>query len=193
MEQESTREIQLGEHTYTVVAQRHTYLERKLGPRISEVFSLAGGDVRQLAASGSEGYHSLLSVFIPDLMPLWEWRGFASKTAFEQGEAGYDEDADKAPTLPQMVIAFRAAMDVNRLDLLEKLGGMVKDLVGPDFLKALRLRAEVEGTKLLANLGDTSSESLPPQSGEPPQTNGGTTPPTSVSSGVGPTPASSSI
>lgn len=206
MEQERTREIKLGEHEYTVVAQRHAYLERMLGPQIGSALSLSGGDGAQgLIASASTGYHGLLKVFLPELMPLWEWRGFASETAFtstelhkssggEEGSDQYDVAADKSPTTDQMVVALRAVAEVNRIDLVEKL----KDLVGPDFFKsdlwrAVRLRLEIAGIDAIKSfdLGALTSVSLQPPSGESAPTNGGTPPPTPASSGAGPTPASS--
>jgi len=199
-----TREVQLGEHTYTVVAQRHAYLERKLGPEVSEVLKLAGGDTASLIASGSEGYHRLLGIFIPDLMALFEWRGFPSQTAFDQtklwkesggdeGEDQYDESQDKSPDLDQMVDAMQAVAEVNRIDLV----GKIKELAGPDFFssdlwKALKARVEIEAIQRLTTLdGGSSSESLPPPSGEPQPANGGTTRPTAGSSAAGPSPASS--
>lgn len=199
-----TREITLGENTYTVVAQRHAYLERRLGPQFAEAVSLVSGGASQLIASGSEGYHGILSIFIPDLMPLWEWRGFGSLSAYEQttlwkttdgsqGTDQYDERQDKSPDLDQMVEAFEAVSEVNRIDMLGKL----KELAGPDFFgsrlwTALRARVEVEGIRLLTNLppGDKPSPSSPQSNGVSDQTSGGTLPPTSESSEGGPTPAS---
>lgn len=200
------REVKLGQHTYTVVAQRHAYLERKLGNELGSVLALAGGDAANLVASGSVGYHGLLSVFIPDLMPLHEWRGFATQKTYEdtelfkssggeQGSDQYDEEADHSPDLDQMVDAFQAVAEVNRIDLLGKL----KELVGPDFFAsdlwtALRARGELEVMKQLTKpaAGGSGSESLQPPSGESPPTTGGTPSPTPASSGAGPSPASSS-
>lgn len=198
-----TREVELGEHKYTAVAQRHAYLERKLGPELGEAMKLAGGDAATLVASGSEGYHRLLAIFIPELMPLFEWRGFPSQTAYDQtklwqesggkeGEDQYNEALDKSPDIDQMVDAMQAVAEVNRIDLL----GKVKELAGPDFFssdlwRALKARVEIEGIKVLTALpaGDPDSESLQPPSGGPPPSNGGTTPPTSASSAAGPSPA----
>jgi hypothetical protein len=203
MEQERTREIKLGEHEYTVVAQRHAYLERKLGPQIGATLNLSAAEGP--IAIASTGYHALLNVFIPELMPLWEWRGFASETAYtatelhktsggEEGSDQYDEAADRSPTTDQMVTAFRAVAEVNRIDLVEKL----KELVGPDFFasdiwRAIRLKLEIAGIDAIKkfDLGALSSPSSPPPSGESDQTNGGTTVPTAAPSGAGPTPASS--
>lgn len=190
MEQERTQEIKLGEHTYTVVAQRHAYLQRELGPRIQETLDLTGGDTASMIKAGTVGYHSLLSVFIPDLMALWEWEGFASQTAMDGDQ--YDKEADKSPTIDQMVIAFKAVASVNRLDLATKL----KELVGPDFFasdlwRAVRARGEVELIGRLTQIGEPSSGSLQPQNGESAQTSGGTSAPTPVESVGGPTHASS--
>jgi hypothetical protein len=199
------REVQLGKHTYTVVAQRHAYLERKLGSEIGSVLALAGGDASNLVASGSVGYHGVLSVFVPELMPLHEWRGYPSQKAYEEtelwkssgGEEGsdqYDEDADTSPDLDQMVDAFQAVAEVNRIDLIGKL----KELAGPDFFasdlwRAVKARGEIELMKQLTKLpsGESDSESLPPRSGASAPTSGGAPSPTPASSGDGPSRASS--
>jgi hypothetical protein len=191
------QQVKLGQHEYVVVAQRHAYLQRKLGPQVSEALNLSGSDAQAIIKSSTVGYHGLLNVFIPDLMPLWEWEGYASETAMESDQ--YDEQADKSPTIDEMVTAFQAVATVNRLDLLGKLKDLIGGLAGPDFFsgslgKALRARMEVEGIKLLTNVettGESASESSPAPSGEPPQRNGGTSLQTSESSGAGPTPASS--
>jgi hypothetical protein len=160
VENERTQEIKLGEREYTVVAQRHAYLQRQLGPRAREVAELAGGDTAEFIKAGTTGYHKMLQVFIPDLMPIWEWEGYASATAMDTDQ--YDEEADKSPTIDQMVVAFQAVAAVNRLDLVGKL----KELVGPDFFasdlwRALKARFEVEAIQMLTALpsGDTASES----------------------------------
>ena len=181
-------EVKLGKNTYQVVAQRHAYLERKLGPYAKEVTQLATGDIAGLLRSGSVGYHGLLAIFIPDLMPLWEWRGFGSQKAFEEtelwkqskGEQGtdqYDEDADNSPDLDQMVTAFTAVAAVNRIDMVAK----IKELMGPDFFSsdlwtALRAKFEVAAIETILSLpsGGTESERSPQPSGESAPTTGGT-------------------
>lgn len=184
MEQERTRQIALGRHTYTVIAQRHAYLQRTLGPKVAELGEL---DVNagNAATAVAGGLHSTLSIFIPDLMPEWEWNGYASPTAADADD--YDAEADNSPTVDQMVIAVEAVAEVNRLDLLKHLKG----LVGPDFRKAIWARAEVELTQFIASTGEPASERSPSQSGESPSMNGGTSDPTEDASSAGPTPASS--
>lgn len=185
MEQERTRDIKLGEHMYTVVAQRHSYLQRALGPRFSSLADMSASDTSQIAGAATKGYHSLLSVFIPDLMPLYEWEGFPTEEAFSTDD--WHKELDHAPSIDQMVIAAEAVAEVNRLDLVKH----IKELVGPNFLRALRAKAEVELTKWLAETGDSSSASSPPSNGASAPTNGSTIAPTSAPSGDGHTPASS--
>ncbi|HEY3435070.1 MAG TPA: hypothetical protein VGK41_05410 [Solirubrobacterales bacterium] len=185
-------EVQLGKYTYQVVAQRHAYLERKLGPYAQEVTQLAAGDIAGLIRAGSTGYHGLLAIFIPELMPLHEWRGFASKKAYDEtelwkqskgteGSDQYDEDADNSPDLDQMVTAFTAVAAVNRIDMVGKL----KELLGPDFFSsdlwtALRAKFEVAALEAVMNLptGGSDSERSPLPSGESGPTSGGTPAPT---------------
>lgn len=142
--------VELGEHTYEVIPQRIAYINDKLG---------SIGDLLDLDFSGDEGFilalgdnaYRLLKVFIPDLMPEWEWRGYASPTAAEQGQ--YDKDGDRSPTVEQIVEAFNTAMKANRLDLFQQLG----KLVGADFIRSA-LRAQIAGS-VLANSPSSSAGS----------------------------------
>jgi hypothetical protein len=177
-------------HTYAVVPQRHAYLQRQL----SQTFeSLGELDVKQLRGD-AEGailgqtttqVWSLLKVFIPDLMPLYEWEGFSSDEAMKAND--YDKERDRSPDLDQQVEAFKAVLEVNRLDLLR----YIKDLVGPDFFKA-QLQQRL-GT-LLADLLDpssTPSPSLPQRNGGSAPTSSGTIGPTeAAASAASPSPAS---
>lgn len=123
-------EIQLGEHSYTLVPQRHAYLQHKLGEKLGSL-----GDVEPIAGAAMLGQltgqvYELLKVFIPNLMPRWEFEGFGSPGAMEEGK--YEEEADRSPTPDQIITAFEMAMKINRLDLVKHL----KEIVGTDFLVA---------------------------------------------------------
>jgi hypothetical protein len=163
--------VQLGQHSYTVVPQRHAYLQRKLGSAISDLGGVeVSGGASALGALPDQAY-SILRVFVPDLMPLHEWNGYASQDAAERD--AYNEADDNSPDPAQIVDAFRAAMKVNRIDLLAHL----KDLVGPGFLRA-KMQEVLGGAmaEMLESGIDSGNTPLPP--GGSPSANGGTAAPT---------------
>ncbi len=144
-------EITIGAHEYTVVAQPLAYLEMELG----DVFAgLSGVDkpadladvVTENATStdtpaARQGFgevagpgYDILKVFIPDLMPEYEFRGFASEDAFANGVR--DRAAARcAPTVPQVVEAFEVIFKVNRLDVVKHLGKVIPKGLVEKFLK----------------------------------------------------------
>lgn len=135
-----TMDITLGAHKYKVEEQPAPYLEMEL-----ELFrdTLRGGvssgeDLADLVIEqdgtpatlppGRRGFgqvagpaYDVLLVFIPDLMPEWEFRGFANKEAFEAGVRDR-ESARLGPTFPQIKRAFEAAFLVNEIDAVKHLG-----------------------------------------------------------------------
>lgn len=124
----SATDVTLGEHTIACVAQRHAYLENRLGRFFESLTKidtdgLTGDDIgNSLALLFGEQTYEALCVFLPALakrMPKWEFAGYASADAMTAGE--YDEDADKSPTFPQIVAAFEMAMKVNRFDVFKGL------------------------------------------------------------------------
>ncbi len=159
--------VQLGEHEYTVHPQRHAYLRHRLG---AEIESLGESD---LVADGNlldqvlEKAYDLLALFIPELMPRWEFEGYGTPSAFEAQE--YDEAADRSPTPDQIIGAFEAALRVNRLDLVKHL----KAWVGEEYL-----RAQVQ--VMISEMTMRSLESSPTsasESGESPSTSSTTSEP----------------
>ena len=140
--------VELGKHSYEVQPQRMGYLERHLSG-LTDLINLDVEDGNIIAALGDKA-HSVLAIFIPGLMPEWEWKGYASQTAAEHNQ--YDEEADSSPTFDQIVTAFEVAMKVNRLDLFKHLG----KLVGTDFLRAAVRKAIAD------SLMETSPSSSPP-------------------------------
>lgn len=154
--------VTLGEHEIPCVAQRHAYLENRLG-RFFEALTkidtdgLAGDDIgNSLAKLFGEQTYDALVVFYPALqkrMPRWEFQGYVSAEAAIAGE--YDETADRSPTFPQIVAAFEAAVKVNRFDVFKGLlGKLDPTMVG----KLLNVAAAETASKL--------SQSSPPPSGE---------------------------
>ena len=155
--------VELGAHSYRIVPQRTGYLKRKLGAFVGGLEEWSNADIEgagDLWSLLEDRAYELLAILIPDLMPRWEFEGFASQTAADEDQ--YDEEADRSPTMPQIKTAFVSALQVNDFDWLKHL----KNFIGPDLLRA-QIRA------FLANwtqeqMQSRSSPSLP----TPPLTNG---------------------
>lgn len=119
-----SREVTLGEQSYLVSPQRIGYLRSKLGVFFNQLstggLDFSDGDVINTLG---EKVHDVLKVFIPDLMPAWEFHGYATEEDWREGR--YDDRYDKSPSPPQVRAAFTAVMEVNELDLLKHLGKIV--------------------------------------------------------------------
>lgn len=125
--------------------------------------------------------YDVLAVFIPDFMPRWQFDGFASATAAEQGQ--YDEEADRSPTIPEITGALKAAITVNDLNWL----GRLKDLIDP---KLLRSRLNLAVARMGTGAPDRAPSSAPSPS--LPQAPGGSDPTSSgMSDPTPPTPSPS--
>jgi hypothetical protein len=179
-------EIQLGVHTYTVRPQKIGYLIHKLGPNLQEALTaeLEGLDGALLAGAKAR---DVLAVFIPDLMPTWEWLGYASERAFEdtqlwkrsdgaEGSDQYDENADNSPEPLQIKQAFKAASNVNGGEVLGNLKALLGETLTQKVIEFLVEFARQQGA--LTSPTSAPSPTSPPPSGGSAQTNSGTTPPT---------------
>jgi hypothetical protein len=116
-------------------AQRHAYLTNRLGKFIDVMASQADGldSISSAVSVMGDSAYDVLCALIPNLskrVPKWEFAGYGSAEAYEQGE--YDENEDKSPTFPEIVEAFEIAVRVNRFDVFKALGS----LVDPKMLKA---------------------------------------------------------
>lgn len=160
--------VQLGEHDYPLYPQKIGYLENKLGRLVKGMAEQAvDGDTSSVVGWLGERTYDVLKVFVPKLMPLYEFRGYASEQAMEAGD--YDEDADKSPDWPQVVTAIEQAMAVNRFDLFKHLGKVVDQETRSALIAAAASRA-LSG----ASSATESSTTTPPTT----STDFGTTPPT---------------
>jgi len=128
--------VQLGDHTYPVVPQKHARLRHHLsGGDFQAIFG------REYAANS----YRILTILIPAVSkgvmsldsdgyavppyPLWEWEGFTSQEALEDYQAGnrdaYDEDNDPSPTGDQIAAAIEAALQVNGAGRVGKLLNLI--------------------------------------------------------------------
>jgi len=163
--------LELGDYEYVLVPQRWGYLQAKLPKAASGLDNLDPGDMNDLIGMlGRRAYH-VLKVFIPSLMPEYEFMGYPSQEKMDAGE--YDEAHDKSPDPGQVIDAFEAAAKVNRIDLVKHLG----KLIGPELIRAwlagiLRQNLENRDTRLSEH---SSAEPIPAT----PSTTSGTNGPTS--------------
>lgn len=157
-------EVVLGDETYTVVPQRIGYLRSKLGVVLSGILDaeLRGDNVVDVLG---DKLYGVLQVFIPDLMPEWEFHGFPTREAMDADE--YNEEYDSSPSATQIKRAMQAVADVNEIDLLRHLG----KLIGPDLIRGYLARAVADSME--ANLPRSQ-----PTNGESPGTPSLTSAPT---------------
>lgn len=103
-----------------VVAQKHAKLRNRLSR--SDLESIMTKDY----AAQSYRVLGILIPAIPDKIPLWEWEGYLSQDAMDNGI--YDDDGGNSPTTAEMVNAFEAAFlesGADRLGKIIDLGQMV--------------------------------------------------------------------
>jgi hypothetical protein len=133
--------VTLGEHTYHVYPQRHAYLANKLGKHAGGLLQLTDdmSSVDDFVAAVGDRAWQLLKVFIPQLMPEYEFRGYATAEAMEARE--YNEEYDRSPSVPEIETAFTTVIQANRLDLAKHLGkvvdlGMIRSYVNAQMATA---------------------------------------------------------
>lgn len=165
----------LGGHTYIVVPQRIGRLKKRLGKQFSGLDDLSFESIADFVGEGFDRAHAALEVFIPELMPVHEFCGFASESAMNDPDA--EEADDVGPTFPEVVTAFEVAFRLNRFDLFKKMG----NVLSPELIRAYINRAV--STALLSGTDTTSATSSATPGPDTPSMISGTTPPTSESSG----------
>ncbi len=139
--------VKLGRHIYEVVPQSLPLLKRRLGKAFEEITSMQDVDASNIGAVLTGRAWDILKVFLPDLMPLYEWEGYASQAAME-GDLFDETLAATAPTGPQTKTAIQLCMKANGLDVWKTMGKLVDPTL---------LRAKV--TAMLAESLSTSSPS----------------------------------
>ena len=168
------REVTLGAHTYTVRPQKIGYLINKLGPNLQAALEAEVEGIVGAALVGAKA-RDVLAVFIPDLMPTWEFLGYDSQAAMAANE--YKEHQDTSPEPLEIKDAFKAASDVNGGEVL----GHLKGLLGPALTQRVSAAIVALMAEKLPSISATPvpSPTSPPMHGESAQTNSGTSAPTS--------------
>lgn len=164
-------EVELGDETYLIEPQRLGRLERHLR-KIFEVFGVAGSPAENIDNVDPGTLYDVLKVFIPPLMPEWQFRGFPTEDAFVRVQAGEaqpgdldDDERDRSPTPPQLIEAVETIYRVNGGDRLARFFGK---FVQPDVLNrtisaALADWAAIQSRKSLPS-GEPGSPSDPSSS-----------------------------
>jgi hypothetical protein len=158
-------DVVLGDREYHVIPQRIGYLRSRFG------VALAGIDTTELS-SGSvveflgERVYAVLNVFIPDLMPKYEFLGFRTEEALEADE--YEPVHDHSPSPTQVKAALLLGAEINEIDLLKHLG----KLIGPELLQTWAQTVMIDSMK-------ASLQTSVGPSGDTPGTTSGLSSPTS--------------
>jgi hypothetical protein len=161
---EDVREVTLGERSYAMLPQPIGYLRSQFGVALGNVENIDIDASNILNLLVERGY-GLLKVFIPDLMPEWEFNGYATRESWEAGE--YDMEYDKSPTTKQIRRAFTAAVELNEIDILKHLG----KVIGPDLVKGLvveALQKSIAASEKSAMLSAQSTQPSTPESSSTP-------------------------
>jgi hypothetical protein len=157
--------VTLGDREYHVIPQRIGYLRSRFG------VALAGLDTTELS-SGSvveflgERVYAVLNVFIPDLMPKYEFLGFRTQEDLDADK--YEPVHDHSPSPTQVKTALLLGAEINEIDLLKHLG----KLIGPELLQTWAQTVMIDSMK-------ASLQTSVGPSGDTPGTTSGLSSPTS--------------
>jgi hypothetical protein len=121
--------VVLGGREYTITPQRIGWIKHHLGEAFKRLADMELSSENFVNTLGDRA-HAVLKVFIPDLMPEWEFLGYPTKEALEAGD--YNPEYDKSPSPREVRRAFQVAAQINEFDLLKHLG----KLIGPDTIRA---------------------------------------------------------
>lgn len=167
-------EIALLGRTIPVAAQPWARLAR-FGDKLSAAFEGETGVLRL----GGEAY-DLLVALAPEVgrqIPRYTWFGFTSQVEMDASPDGLG-DGD-GPTLPEIIGAFKVALEVNGADTLGKLGRLIDP----------KVRGAIV-TGLVEQAAAIFSQGLPSTSGGQAPSGGPLSPPLAATNGAGPSLAS---
>lgn len=151
-------ELPLGDRTYVLVPQRIGYLQKHVGRALSGLTENdlnEGGDI--LGMLGTQAY-SLLKVFIPDLMPEYEFQGYskqawARKQEIAQEAAKLSEEVQK-PQQPEQIETLLdqlRALEVEAGDLYDEQDD--KSPTGDQIVNAFQQAMHINRFDLFKHLG----------------------------------------
>lgn len=123
--------VQLGSHIYEMLPQPIPLLKRDLAAYFKALFELENTDIDEtnvLDILDTRAY-DLLGVFIEDLMPPWEWQGYATKEAMDADQFDREVARRLAPNPVQVRLATQVGFKVNGLDLWKVLNRVVDPTV----------------------------------------------------------------
>lgn len=156
--------VKLGRHIYEVVPQPLPLLKRNLGRMFEEITSMGDVDAQNIGAVITGRAWDILKVFLPDLMPLHEWEGYASQAQMEADDP--DEDIMRsAQTGPQVKTAIALCMKANGLDVWKTLG----KLVDPTLLRAKVTAMLAESLSTSSPRGSSPRAPTPSTTSSPPE------------------------
>lgn len=144
--------VQLGPAFYEVIPQPIPYLRRAM-PVVFASLSEEEVTADNLGELLTQKPYELLSIFLPDIMPMHEWEGFRSADAMETGDFDVVTARKIAPTGPQVRSAIMVCFRANGLDIWQHIGRFVD----PTMLKPLIQRAidSISPTSLNSSLAST--------------------------------------
>lgn len=157
--------VHLGTRNVPIPEQRVGRVLNRMGAIIELLAGVEGrkdmAPAQLVMAVGGDGLYGLLELLIPKLpqaLPEWEFRGYASREAWEAGE--YDDDEELSPTTNELLNAIAVSLEVNGL---------------------YRLAEEMRkgGPPQTAEVSLTSATSPAANGGSPVSISSSTTPPTS--------------
>jgi hypothetical protein len=151
-------EVKLGDHEYVVVPQRIGYLRSKLGTVLGGIVDadLASSNIVQFLG---DKVYDVLAVFIPDIMPEYEFHGYATNEAMAEDK--YDEEYDHSPSPTQVRQSLVSCTHVNEIDLLSHVGKLIGPEVLQSWAQTVMVSSMRESLQSLSAAGDTPGTILP--------------------------------
>ena len=160
---EDFREVTLGEKQYVMLPQPIGHLRSQLGVALGNIDNIEL-DADNVLDMLTDKAYAVLKVFQPDLMPEYEFNGYATNEDFEAKK--YNREYDKSPTPRQIKKAFKAAAELNEIDLLKHLG----KILGPDLIRGLvgeALKRSIMDSEISSTSSAPNTESTPESSSTP--------------------------
>lgn len=148
----SVADVRLGDHNYTVIPQRIGYLRSNLGAVMAGVVDADLATSNVVKFLGDKVYVTL-KVFIPDIMPEYEFHGYATNEAMAEDK--YDEEYDHSPSPTQVKQALAVCTHLNEIDLLSHVGKLIGPEVMQSWFQTVMVSSMQESLQSLSPSGDT--------------------------------------